>query len=284
MASLLSAVPPGELDVATLAEMHRIRWWHRIPVGVDSDGRTVYTPGEVRHGPDGGDWPTTRFGLPTDLSGKTVLDIGAWDGFFSFEAERRGASRVLAVDVSQERGGNWGGTRGFNFAHRLLASRVEFQPISIYDLTPETLGQFDLVFCFGVLYHVKDPLRAIEAMASVTRHVALTETAAWENVRDQRQPLWAFRPGFDGDPTNYWYPTCAGMEAAARFAGLDASRLVHDSGSRFTLASARSEDSLTLAYGTDVPSAAPFRPRDPNAIGHRIARRLLGGRGVAKSD
>ena len=144
MALSLSAAPQEALGADTLAEMQRIRWWHRIPVGRDAEGRPVYTPGEVRHGPDGGDWPTTRFGLPADLTGKTVLDIGAWDGFFSFEAERRGAERVLAVDVSLEQGGNWGGTRGFRFAHQLLNSQVEFQPVSIYDLDPVVLGQFDV--------------------------------------------------------------------------------------------------------------------------------------------
>ena len=107
-------------------------------------------------------------------------------------------------------------------------------------------------------------------MASVTRHVALIETAAWEDVRNQGQPLWAFRPGFDGDPTNYWYPTRAGLEASARFAGLGASRLVHDSGSRLTLAT---PPARTTWHGyTGRPCRAP-RPSPPSPQHPRPASR-----------
>ena len=74
-------------------DQKQISWWHRIQM---PDGS--YTPGLVVHGSDGGDWPTTRFGMPEDLTGKTVMDVGAWDGFFSFEAEKRGAKYVLAAD------------------------------------------------------------------------------------------------------------------------------------------------------------------------------------------
>ena len=68
--------------------MRNIKWWHRIDLG---DGRI--TPGR-----DATQEKLETLHLPNSLSGKTVLDIGAWDGFFSFEAERRGAVRVLATD------------------------------------------------------------------------------------------------------------------------------------------------------------------------------------------
>jgi len=78
--------------------------------------------------------------MPESLEGRTVLDVGAWDGFFSFEAERRGAARVLAVD-SYCWGGEGPGTKdGFNLARRALGSRVEDREVEVLDLSPETAG------------------------------------------------------------------------------------------------------------------------------------------------
>ena len=59
-----------------IAEMNTITWWRRMNLGTDEEGRPVITPGLVDHGPVGGDWPSTRFGLPDDLTGKIVLDKG----------------------------------------------------------------------------------------------------------------------------------------------------------------------------------------------------------------
>jgi hypothetical protein len=81
--------------------------------------------------------------LAPSLSGKSVLDIGAWDGFYSFEAERRGAERILATD-SFARSGEYqpDGKAGFNLAHRVLGSRVEDMEIDVLDLSPELIGTF----------------------------------------------------------------------------------------------------------------------------------------------
>lgn len=83
---------------AQQAESQGLKFWHRIQL---SDGS--WTNGLVDHGPNGGDWPTKRFGLPESCDGMSVLDIGAYDGFFSFEAEKRGASKFVAVDIFQGR-------------------------------------------------------------------------------------------------------------------------------------------------------------------------------------
>src|SRR5580698_4510744 len=91
----------------------------------------------------------SRHPIPADLTGKRVLDIGAWDGWFSFEMERRGAE-VVAID-------NWDNPR-FHEVRGLLKSRVEYRQMNVYDLSPAKLGQFDIVLFLGVLYHLKHPL------------------------------------------------------------------------------------------------------------------------------
>ena len=87
-----------------------IQWHHSIRVG-----EGVVTPGgkTLEHHHD----DIKRLQLPS-LAGRSVLDIGAWDGFFSFEAERRGASRVLAVDSYCWSGEGWGKKAGFELARR----------------------------------------------------------------------------------------------------------------------------------------------------------------------
>src|SRR4051812_24255739 len=81
------------LSQEQIEEMHSMRWWHSIPLGKDVNGDNVITPGECphTHTPLDTTYITHRFGMPEDLTGKRVLDIGAWDGLFSFEAEKRGA-------------------------------------------------------------------------------------------------------------------------------------------------------------------------------------------------
>src|SRR5439155_11676932 len=95
--------------------------------------------------------------VPQDLTGKTVLDIGAWDGFFSFEFERRGAKRVLAIDTfawDPRPGGFPRGFEAFKLAHEHFNSKVEHQRLDVCELDPARVGTFDLVFCAGVLYHM----------------------------------------------------------------------------------------------------------------------------------
>ncbi len=92
-----------------------------------------------------------------DFSRKSVLDIGCWDGYWSFYAERRNAARVFATDDS---GQNWTGSAGFGLARELLGSAVESDlQLSVYDL--DKLGtKFDVIVCLGVYYHLLDPFYA----------------------------------------------------------------------------------------------------------------------------
>jgi tRNA (mo5U34)-methyltransferase len=197
----------AEVDVR--AEVAQITWFHRIDLG-----NGVITPGV-----DDTPGKLQRFGLPGDLTGKTVLDVGAWDGFFSFEAERRGASRVLATDAFSWSGGGWGTKQGFDLAHRVLQSRVESQEVDVLDLSPETVGTFDLVLCLGVLYHMRHPLLALERVASVASDMLILETHV--DMLDCPRPAMAFYPGAEVhcDPTNWCGPNPAMVAAMLRDVG-----------------------------------------------------------------
>lgn len=202
--------------------MNEIKWWHRIKM---PDG--TYTPGMVHHGPDGGDWPTTRFGMPENLIGKTVLDIGAWDGFFSFEAENRGARRVWAIDCDVEEGGNWGATKGFNYARRVLKSHVIYDEMTVEEAKHKA-PRADVVLFYGVLYHLKSPLTGLEAALSLAKEQCLIETAiANEGLIE---PLLTYKPNHANDPTNYFYPNTAWIQKVCEVNGFSCERIYKDQG------------------------------------------------------
>lgn len=186
--------------------MAEIRWFHQIDLGGG-----IVTPGE-----DKSARKLRRIRLPARLDGQTVLDVGAFDGFFSFEAERRGASRVMAVDPACWRppvwGPNgWGTQQGFLLARQALRSQVEDRDIDLLDISPETVGMFDVVLFLGVLYHLPDPLLVLARAASVCRGLMVVETHA--DMLDYRRPAMAFYPGaeVDGDPSNYWGPNAKAL-------------------------------------------------------------------------
>ena len=83
--------------------------------------------------------------LPEDLTGQSFLDLGSWDGFYAFEAEQRGAARVLATHSLSWNGSGWGNKQGFLLAREILRSKVEDMDIDIMDVCPERLGLFDVV-------------------------------------------------------------------------------------------------------------------------------------------
>ncbi len=210
--------PGGELarDVAA------IRWFHTIDLG----------GGIVTHGEDDTPRKLRWLDLPPSLSGKSVLDVGAWDGFFSFEAERRGAERVVALDPACWRDPAWGpdgwGTqRGFNLARRALGSAVEDIDIDLLDIAPETLGMFDLVLFLGVLYHLPDPWPYLARAASVASERIIIETHA--DFIDLRRPAIAYYPGdeIDGDPSNWWGPNPAMLTSKLRELGFARIDVVH---------------------------------------------------------
>jgi tRNA (mo5U34)-methyltransferase len=110
-------------------------------------------------------------GLPRDLRGLRVLDIGAWHGCFSFECERRGAKEVVALTTEDD---TWS---GFSRLAQAASSRVVRRVHgTVYRLDPQELGLFDLVLFFGVLYHLRYPLLAIDNIRNICGGTVLIET------------------------------------------------------------------------------------------------------------
>jgi tRNA (mo5U34)-methyltransferase len=202
-------------------------WYHTIDLMPG-----VTTPGALDHRPvvDAMPWP--------DLRGKRCLDIGTYDGFFAFEMERRGAEEVVATDISDETQWDWPPAEraagiaamqrerapkgaGFDLARTTLGSSVQKREISIYDLDPDVIGQFDVVFCGALLLHLRDPLRALDAVRRVCRgqFISAESVHAWLTLAHPRQPAVAFDIG--RGPRQWWVPNAIAHREMLTGAGFE---------------------------------------------------------------
>lgn len=186
----------------------QVRWYHTMDLGAGLTTRGTTDPSVF----------IPRLRLP-DLTGKQVLDVGAWDGYFSFEAERRGAARVVATDWYSWGGPGWGSKAGFELAREALGSRVEDVHVDVMELDPRRLGRFDVVLFLGGLYHMRDPVGALERVASVTGDLLIVETEV--GMLLNRRPAAAFYPGDElaDDPSNWWAPNPAAVLGMLRTVG-----------------------------------------------------------------
>lgn len=143
------------------------------------------------------------------LKDKTVLDIGAFDGFFSFKAEMAGASDVLATDkFIWFEAPDWSGCKEhFNLVRDTLGSKVRERVIDPSNINPVSVGEFDVVFLLGVIYHRVDFYQVFENAASVCKETLVVSTHVDLNV-DQTRPAFVFYPNdeFFDDPTNWFVP------------------------------------------------------------------------------
>jgi tRNA (mo5U34)-methyltransferase len=220
-----------------------VRWFHSIDLG----------NGLVTPGADASAQRLARMALPRDLGGLRVLDIGAWDGFFSFEAERRGAASVLATDSWAWDGQGWSDKSGFDLAHEVLGSKVQSLLIDVLDLSPETVGaDWDVVLCLGVLYHMKHPMLALERVASVTGRLLILETECDDMLLPW--PSLAFYPAYEfaGDSSNWFGPNAVAVEGMLRAVGFTQVKRVWQSSFTRRLARAfkmRARDEGTFLRG-----------------------------------
>jgi tRNA (mo5U34)-methyltransferase len=198
-------------------------WFHSIDLGHGVTTPGLKSPEQLRVELD-------RLHLP-DLRGKTFLDVGAWDGYFSFAAERAGATRVVALDHYVWKGTPHGWEdrrhklppkqRGVELARRALRSEVE---ILVGDFTTMDLGEldtFDVVLFSGVLYHLQDPIGALQRVAQVTEQLAVIETASIEipQLRDRALCEFYEKNELNDDSTNWWAPNAQALCGLCRAAG-----------------------------------------------------------------
>jgi tRNA (mo5U34)-methyltransferase len=170
-----------------------VGWYHTIELGdgLRSTGRYDLRACVAQHG------------LPDSLAGRSALDVGTCDGFWAFEMERLGADRVVGMDiewlsdfdflpaVSDSLGPALARRLDHHFwlSHALRASRVEHTYCSVYELSPETVGVFDVVFCGSLLLHLQNPMKAMANIRSVTREMAVVATQLSEEA-ETLAPNW----------------------------------------------------------------------------------------------
>jgi tRNA (mo5U34)-methyltransferase len=243
-------------------------WYHTLELGDDT-----LTPGwfDLRRVVDKLPWP--------DVRGKRCLDVGTYDGFYAFELERRGAREVVATDIADDRdwdlpaagraaaaqklAASYGAKgRGFEIAKQALRSKAEKRISSVYELRPDTVGTFDVVVCGSLLLHLRDPVRALEAIRSVCDEwfMSVEQISLHLSTRFRRRPVAEMN--MNAVPTQWWIPNAAGHRALLEVAGFE----------------------VTESFG---PFSIPFgvghtpRGRDLRGLATRIARRVLtGGDGV----
>ena len=210
-------------------------WYHsfKFPDGTEFEGVLPVELSEARY---------AEFPLPADLTGKTLLDIGAWDGWFAFEAERRGAV-VTAMDTVE--------VPNFRTVHRKLQSRVTYRELDLFEVPAAKLGSFDYVLFLGVLYHTKHPLLALEIVCGLTREIAIVESYVTDS-RNWKQhtldiPSLEFyeTDELGGQMDNWFGPTVGGLMALCRAAGF----------ARVELLSARDNRAAVACYRRWEPEA-----------------------------
>lgn len=189
-------------------------WYHRIslPGGVVTPGGAPMYPQMYR--------------IPEDLTGETVLDVGAWDGYWSFEAARRGARQVLAIDdfsdtigadINADRSDQW---KTFDLCRLALGYDPSIVRRECWDVTQplEKFGLvFDRIFCFGLLYHVQHPIQVLQNLRSVCGGSIHIESAILDgmaspytgHVYTGDECVAEFYPGkeYGGNASNWWVPT-----------------------------------------------------------------------------
>lgn len=185
-----------------------------------------------------GDYPTVKWqrfahAVPDDLTGRSVLDIGCNAGFYSIEMKRRGAARVLGIDYDESY------LKQARFASSVLGAEIEFRRMSVYRLA-ELREKFDVVLFMGVLYHLRHPLLALDLIYehAAADMLVFQSLLRGDNGTEDIEDDYAFsekeifdRPAFpkmhfieksySGDPTNWWLPNGACVEAMLRSAGFE---------------------------------------------------------------
>jgi tRNA (mo5U34)-methyltransferase len=257
--------PPSTTDGDARTAIRAVpHWYHTLEIAPG-----VTTPGlfDLR--------PIAHLLPFPDVRGKRCLDVGTFDGFLAFELERRGAAEVVATDIGSHEDWDWphpvrqrgrpdmmvedlGETQGVGFAvaKKLLGSSAEHVTVSVYDLDPKELGEFDVVVCGSLMLHLRDPLRALERIRSVC-------AGSFMSAEEIDLPLTLLHPRrpaskFDGfsDLFQWFVPNAAAHR-------------------RMLLATGFSLERWTRPYVVPFGVSHPAPDRRPKAVAMRTLRRVL---------
>ena len=214
-------------------------WYHKIelPMGITTPG---WAPLNIE-----------IYKIPEDMTGLRVLDVGSWDGYWAFEALKRGARQVVAIDdfsdflgaLENDQRKAW---ETFDLCKKVLGytdEQCQRYDMSVYDIDEESIGRFDVIFFFGVLYHLRYPLLALDKVSSICDGEIFVETAILDDFSvfnggfgkgySGNQVVAEFYSGsqYGKNNTNWWVPSLACLEqmlVAADFKGIDSWKLRND--------------------------------------------------------
>ena len=147
-------------------------WFHQIDLGQGIKTKLQAAATEPVDHPMG-TWRIIQRCLPNDLAGRSVLDVGCNAGFYAIEAKRRNAGRVFGIDSQRLH------IRQARFAARVLDLDIGYQRMSVYDLSAQRNGKFDITLALGLIYHCKHPLLALERLFQVTSDTMILESAVF---------------------------------------------------------------------------------------------------------
>jgi len=261
------------------------RWFHEMELAPG-----VMTPGEDSNRLK---LPILdSMGLPARCDGLRILDIGCSDGYFSFEMEKRGAS-VSAMDFVPE---NY---TGFSVAKKVLGSAVEYRMDNVYNLDPSTHGTFDLVLFLGVLYHLRKPLAALDAVRSVLKmegalfmatllidEFVVMPDGTTTTLRDLNPqltgiPLWQSYPrdSLNGDFTNCSAPNRRALEVAIEEAGFAVEEFqIHSMGGYVRARAIHDDEAMRYQRLDERLAGEPFDPSVPYFLDTDPSRHTVTGR------
>lgn len=205
----------------------------------------------------------TKFQFPADLNGLRALDVGPWDGYFTFELERRGAE-VTAIDYVD--------LDTFRKLYALMGSRARYERLDVYDVSPERLGHFDIVLLLGVLYHLKHPLLALERVCAITRDCCIVDTFVIDpqEFREGKSPAIPYAEFYEHDELggqidNWCGPTVSQVLAWIRAAGFASADILNVTGTTVCVRANR--------HWRDLPAVT-----EPPLVLHGINSPMRGGR------
>lgn len=149
-----------------------------------------------------------RYQLPDDMTGKSFLDVGCWEGINCAEAMERGARKVVGVDLCTSR----------KLRRNVEKFGFEFVQMDVLSEKWLELDDFDVVLCSGVLYHVENVISLLFRLRKVTRELLVLETATEETADDS--PVLVFKPDAEANnPSNWWFPNRACLKEMVRTCG-----------------------------------------------------------------
>jgi tRNA (mo5U34)-methyltransferase len=239
-------------------------WFHCIDLGGGLKTKTASVMGEPIEHPEP-TWQIIRQCLP-DLSGKSVLDVGCNAGFYSVEAKRLGAKRVLGVDAQRKH------IRQALFVRKALGLDIEYRRMDVYELDPLVIGEFDVTLALGLVYHLKHLVLGLEKLYGITRELLIIETAiipleqtpppfvqALGQLKQTLHPLACVENSAAGPEAvfNWFLPSPAALKILLENIGFDDVTIAHVTADRAVLVcrkgAPRSQNftaSLTVEEGT----------------------------------